>query len=56
MLDNASAKPSKQSCSLQFCFILTHHSLWLGHSETKGDRQWGPVTDLVFENEGDVHI
>lgn len=32
------------------------NTLWLGHSETKGDRQSGPVTDLAFENEGDVQI
>ena len=30
--------------------------LWLGNYETKGDRQSGPVTDLPFENEGDVQI
>lgn len=32
------------------------NTLWLGNSETKGDRQWGPVTDLPLENEGDVQI
>jgi RHS repeat-associated protein len=32
------------------------NTLWLGHSETTGNRQWGPVTDLPLENEGDVQI
>jgi len=32
------------------------NTLWLGNSETKGDRNWGPVTDLPLENEGDVQI
>jgi hypothetical protein len=32
------------------------NTLWLGNYETKGDRQSGPVTDLPFENEGDVQI
>ena len=32
------------------------NTLWLGNSETKGDREWGPVADLPKENEGDVQI
>lgn len=30
--------------------------LWLGNYETKGDRQSRSVTDLPFENGGDVQI
>jgi RHS repeat-associated protein len=32
------------------------NTLWLGNSETKVDRQIGPVIDLASENEGDVQI
>ena len=32
------------------------NTLWLGNFETSGDRQSGPVTDLPFQNEGDVNI
>ena len=32
------------------------NGLWLGNYETKGDRESAPVTDLPFENEGDVQI
>lgn len=32
------------------------NTVWLGNSETKGDRQSGPVFDLAFENEDDVQI
>ena len=30
--------------------------VWLGNFETSGDQEYGPVTDLPFENEGDVNI
>ncbi|WP_348068643.1 RHS repeat-associated core domain-containing protein [Dyadobacter sp.] len=32
------------------------NGLWLGNYETSGNRQWGPVTDLSRENEGDVQM
>jgi len=32
------------------------NTLWLGNYETKGDREWAPVTDLAGEGEDDVHI
>ncbi|HLV41309.1 MAG TPA: RHS repeat-associated core domain-containing protein [Brumimicrobium sp.] len=32
------------------------NTLWLGNFETTGDREYGPVTDLPLENEGDVNI
>lgn len=32
------------------------NTLWLGNFETSGDRNSGPVWNLFFENENDVHI
>jgi hypothetical protein len=32
------------------------NGLWLGNFETSGDRQYGPVKNLLFEDEGDVNI
>jgi len=32
------------------------NTLWLGNFETSGDREYGPVTDLFSDNEGDVNI
>jgi len=39
-----------------FIYDSDGNSLWLGNYVTTGDRQSGPVTDLPFENEGDVSI
>ncbi|UPQ78290.1 RHS repeat-associated core domain-containing protein [Flavobacterium azooxidireducens] len=32
------------------------NGLWLGNFETSGDREYGPVKNLFFEDEGDVNI
>jgi RHS repeat-associated protein len=32
------------------------NTLWLGNFKTTGDREYGPVTDLPLENEGDANI
>jgi len=32
------------------------NGLWLGNFNTTGDREWGPVVNLLFEDENDVNI